>query len=455
MNLDQLATLTGYPVSLIAAVSLCLLVVAMAFGRWIGVRRGQSLSAPLLAQLQEREIQLREQLQQSGVQIASARSELSELRNLYTVAQRDVASLQATLKAETRLAGEQAKTLLQAQETLKVEFQNTANKLLDEKSKHFAELNQKEISGLLNPLREQISRFEKQVDDRYSAESKERFSLVNEISSLKELNQQLGQEANNLTTALVGQSKAQGTWGELVLEQVLEKSGLELGREYDREVSLKNSEGKTYRPDVIVHLPGDREVIIDSKVSLVAYERYANADNDVARAAALKEHLQSVRNHVKELSNKNYPDLLNGKTLDFVFMFVPIESAFIEAVRNDVSLYDDAFKANIGLVAPSTLLGMLRTIHNLWQNDKQNKNALEIARKAGSLYDKFVAFVADIDKVGEQLDKTQDVWKEARNKLTDGRGNLVRTSQQIKQLGAKASKSLPDSALDELDVNDD
>lgn len=455
MNLDQLTTLPGYPASLIAAGGLCLFVIALFLGRWIGVRRGQSLSAPLIAQLQEREIQLREQLEQSGVEIANARSELAELRDFYTVAQRDVASLQATLKAETRLAEEQAKTLLQAQETLKVEFQNTANKLLDEKSKRFSEINQKEISGLLNPLREQITRFEKQVDDKYSAEAKERFSLVNEISSLKELNVQLGQEASNLTTALVGQAKTQGTWGELVLEQVLEKSGLELGREYDREVSLKNSEGKTYRPDVIVHLPGDREVIIDSKVSLVAYERYANAEDDIARAAALKDHLQSVRNHVKELSSKNYPDLLNGKTLDFVFMFVPVESAFIEAVRNDVSLYDDAFKANIGLVAPSTLLGMLRTIHNLWQNDKQNKNALEIARKAGALYDKFVGFVADIDKVGEQLEKTQDVWKEARSKLTDGRGNLVRTSQQIKKLGAKAAKSLPESALDQLDLKDD
>lgn len=451
MNIDQLTSLPGYPGSLIAASGVVIFIAGLIFGRWIGVRRGHSLSAPLTAQLQERETQLREQLQQSGVDIASARSELSELRDLYTVAQRDVASLQATLKAETRLAEEQAKTLFQAQETLKVEFQNTATKLLDEKSKRFSEINQKEISGLLNPLREQITRFEKQVDDKYSAEAKERFSLVNEISSLKELNQQLGQEANNLTTALVGQSKTQGTWGELVLEQVLEKSGLELGREYDREVSLKNTDGKTYRPDVIVHLPGEREVIIDSKVSLVAYERYANAEDETARAAALKEHLLSVRKHVKELSDKNYPDLLNGKTLDFVFMFVPVESAFIEAVRNDVSLYDDAFKANIGLVAPSTLLGMLRTIHNLWQNDKQNKNALEIARKAGALYDKFVGFVADIDKVGEQLDKTQDVWKEARSKLTDGRGNLVRTSEQIKKLGAKAAKSLPDSVSGEGD----
>lgn len=455
MNLEHITNLPGYPQSIVATSALLLFILAFMLGRWIGIRRGKSDSAPILAQLHERELQLREQLQGSAVEIANARSELVELRNLYSVSQRDVASLQATLKAETRLADEQAKTLQQAQETLKAEFQNTASKLLEEKSQRFSELNQKEISGLLNPLRDQITRFEKQVDDRYSAEAKERFSLVNEISSLKELNQQLGQEANNLTTALVGQAKTQGTWGELVLEQVLQKSGLELGREYDREVSLKNSDGKTYRPDVIVHLPGDREVIIDSKVSLVAYERYANAEDDEARAAALKDHLQSVRNHVKTLSNKNYPDLLNGKTLDFVFMFVPVESAFIEAVRNDVSLYDDAFKANIGLVAPSTLLGMLRTIHNLWQNDKQNKNALEIARKAGALYDKFVGFVADIDKIGDQLNKTQEVWKDARGKLTDGRGNLVRTSQQIKTLGAKAAKSLPESTLDQLNTDHD
>lgn len=452
---NQLSTLPGYPFSIIAAAGFALFVCSLLFGRWLGLRRGHALDAPQLAQLLERETQLREQLQQSGVEIASTRSELSELRGLYTLARSEVASLKATLKAETRLAQEQEKTLLQAQETLKAEFQNTANKLFDEKSQRFSEISQKEIGGLLSPLRDQITRFEKQVDDRYSAEAKERFSLVNEISSLKELNQQLGQEANNLTTALVGQSKTQGTWGELVLEQVLEKSGLELGREYDREVALKNSDGKSYRPDVIVHLPGDREVIIDSKVSLVAYERYTNADDDATREAALKDHLLSVRKHVKELSDKNYPDLLNGKTLDFVFMFVPVESAFIEAVRNDVSLYDDAFKANIGLVAPSTLLGMLRTIHNLWQNDKQNRNALEIANKAGSLYDKFVGFVDDIDKIGDQLGRTQKAWEGARNKLTDGRGNLVRTSEQIRKLGAKASKQLPDKTLDQLDQADD
>jgi len=406
--------------------------------------------ATLAAQLQA-EQQVSSKLEQRLIEAGQASQDRQEQASLLKA---DIAKLETQLAEERKQSVEKLKLLDQAKAQLTSEFQNLANKILEEKSLKFTEQNQQNIGQVLKPLREQLGDFRRKVEDVYEKESKDRISLFHEIKHLKDLNQKISDDAVNLTNALKGQTKTQGTWGEVILERVLEESGLHNGREYETQGSFTSAEGKRLRPDVIVHLPEGKDIIIDSKVSLTAYERYCSSDNDNQRQIALKEHIASLKAHIKGLSVKNYEDLPDIKSLDFVLLFVPIESAFITAVENDRNIFREAFDKNIIVVSPTTLLATLKTVHNIWRHEYQNLNALEIAEKAGSLYDQFVLFVQSMDDIGDKLGKATDAYQTARKRLVDGKGNLVGRTEKLKKLGAKAKKSLDDKLVLESDLGE-
>lgn len=353
------------------------------------------------------------------------------------------ARLLMKLESEERHTISQQEMMKSHKDEIKKELESLARSVFEGNSRKFAELSKENLDSMIKPLQTQISEFKKQVADTYNSESQERAVLKNEILSLKELNEKISQDAINLTNALKGESKQQGVWGEMVLEHVLEASGLRKGFEFEREVNLKTEDNKTMRPDVIVHLPDNRDLIIDAKTSLVAYERYVNAENDELKKKYLKAHLDSIRSHVKELSQKSYERLQGVNSLDFIFMFMPIEGALAVALEHDNSIYDNAFKNKILLVGPTTLLVAMRAVENVWKFERQNQNAQEIARRAGLMYDKFVGFSEDLMKISNQIDNIQGSFLAARNKLTDGKGNLVRQVEQLKELGAQASKNIP------------
>lgn len=331
---------------------------------------------------------------------------------------------------------------------LTTEFQNIASAILDEKTKKFTDQNKEQLAEILLPLRERIKDFETKVEQTYDRELRDKTSLREEVHRLIELNSQLTEEANNLTKALKGDTKKQGNWGEFILEKVLEMSGLEKEREYTTQITTKNIEGETIRPDVVVNLPDNKHIIIDAKVSLVAYEAFANAETDAERAQYMKEHVNSMRSHIKLLSEKNYQTGELFSTPDFVLLFVPIEPSFSVALQADPTLYNFAWEKKIVIVSPSTLLATLRTIASFWKQEKQSRNALEIAKKSGDLYDKFVGLVEDFLKVGSSMNLAQQSYQEAMKKLSSGSGNLVKRVEDIKKLGAKATKSLPQNLLD-------
>jgi len=326
---------------------------------------------------------------------------------------------------------------------LKEEFSLLAAKIFEGNSKDFSKLSQENLSAIIKPMESQINEFKKEINTLYNTESKDRAMLKQEIISLKELNQQISQDAINLTNALKGGNKQQGVWGEMILEKVLESSGLRKGIEYTREVALKNEDGKSYRPDVLVHLPDKRDLIIDAKTSLNSYEKFISAEHSKTKELYLSEHIKSIRNHIRDLSSKNYEQLLGINSLDFIFMFVPIEGALALALENDPALYDDAFKKQILLVGPTTLLIGLRAIENVWKYEKQNQNAKEIANRAGALYDKFVNFSDDMVKISKQFDTLQGTFETAKKRLSGGKGNIVKQVEQLKELGAKTSKKIP------------
>ncbi len=334
------------------------------------------------------------------------------------------------------------------------EFKVLADGILEDKSKRFTELNQTNIEQLLKPLGENIQIFQKKVEEVYDRESKERFSLGKEVEKLVVLNQKISEEANNLTNALKGQVKQQGNWGEMILESILEKSGLVKDREYFVQESFKDEDGKRFQPDVIVQYPDNRKVIIDSKVSLVAYERYCSSENPDEQQKELANHIRSIRNHIDILSSKGYQDLVGS--LDFVTMFLPVEPAFILAMQADPELWNYAYSRGVLLLSPTNLIAALRLIHNLWQREYQNRHAMEIAERGGQLYDKFVGFVDSLTSVGDNIMRSQKSYEQAMNQLTTGRGNLVNQAQKLKDLGAKAKKSLPNTLLegDEDDLNE-
>jgi len=350
---------------------------------------------------------------------------------------------------------EQKEETEKLREKFSIEFENLANKILDEKSRKFTEQNKENLDTILNPLKEKISEFEKKVSDVYISETKERAALAEQLRNLHELNKQMTEEANNLTKALKGDTKTQGTWGEFILESILEKSGLEKGREFLIQETFKSDEGSNLRPDVIVNLPENKSMVIDSKVSLTAYEQYSSSDNEIERKRALSEHVNSIRRQVKVLSTKDYHNLYGLNSLDFVLMFIPIEPAFALAVQNDQSLFYDAFEKNIVIVSPSTLLATLRTIASIWKQESQNRNAIEIARKSGELYDKLAAFVEDLIKVGQRMDDAKKTYEEAMNKLAEGRGNIISRAENLRLMGAKTTKSIDQRIVDKASGGDD
>jgi DNA recombination protein RmuC len=330
------------------------------------------------------------------------------------------------------------------QKRLTVEFENIATKILKERSEEFSLSNHKSMSEILNPLKDRIQEFEKKVDETYKNELRDKISLSEEVKTLTKLNARISEEANNLTKALKGDVKKQGNWGEVILERVLERSGLTRGQEYEREQVVEGADMNVQRPDVIIHLPDNKHIIIDSKVSLVAYERLMSADTEEQRIVFLKDHINSLRSHVKLLSEKNYQNAQNLNTPDFVLMFLPIEASFSVAVQGDSEIFAYAWERKIVIVSPTTLLATLRTISSIWKQENQTKNAQEIARLSGTLYDKFVGFAEDMAKIKANIDRTSSSYDDAMKKMKDGNGNIIRTAEKIKELGAKTgSKSLP------------
>ena len=368
---------------------------------------------------------------------------------------------QARVKAETELAAERRQsadklaalqqTAQEAKTVLSDQFKNLANEILEEKSKRFAEQNQQNLDILLKPLQEKLTDFRKQVDETYQSEARERFALKQEVEKLAGLNLRMTDETRALTNALKGESKTQGDWGELVLETILENSGLRKGEEYLVQDTQTISDGSRLQPDVVIRLPESKHLVIDSKVSITAYTRYIQADDDAIKTAELNSHVLSIKQHIQGLSAKNYQDLYGVGSIDFVLMFIPIEPAFLAAMRHAPDIYQDALKKNIVIVCPSTLLATVRTVAHLWRQEHQNRNAQEIARQCASLYDKFVGFVEDLDKVGQRLEQAQISYADAVGKLKTGRGNLIRTAENVKKLGVKPNKSLPSKLTDVAD----
>lgn len=356
----------------------------------------------------------------------------------------------ATVKVEYRLIqerlAEQKRELESLQSQFRDEFKNLANEILEEKSRKFTEQNREKLDQLLKPLGEKISEFQKRVEETHKEDIRGRSALDQHLKTLQELNKRMSDEALNLTRALKGDSKQQGNWGEVILQRILEKSGLREGHEYETQQSTTTEEGRRLQPDVIIHLPDEKRLVIDSKVSLKAYEKSISAEDPAEQEKARREHVQSLRTHVKGLSGKNYDQIHGFRSPDFVLLFIPVEPAFGLAMQIDPELYNEAFDRNIIIVSPTTLLATLATIDNVWKQEYQNKNAMEIAARGGALYDKFVGFTESMVEVGNRIGQTQKSYDEAMSRLSEGSGNLIRQAEMLRELGAKASKKLPPSA---------
>ncbi|MEX0605270.1 MAG: DNA recombination protein RmuC [Marinobacter sp.] len=362
---------------------------------------------------------------------------------------------EVTLEEERRATGEKLALLERNRDALKQEFENLANKIFDQKSERFTQQTRTSLDTLLTPFRDQITDFRKRVDDVYTIETRDRQALRSEIKSLQELNRQITEEAANLTRALKGDKKIQGNWGELILERVLERSGLRKGIEYETQGSYRDGDGQLLRPDVVVHLPDSRNLVVDSKVSLVAYQEWVSEEDELLKAEALKGHVEAVRNHIKTLSEKDYSQLSGLHSPDFVFLFMPIEPAFVAAFQQDDRLFAEAFERKIIVVTPTTLLATLRTIENIWRYERQSQNARLIADRAGAVYDKLRVFVEAMEKMGTQLQTVQGTYDNAMNTLTRGRGNLISQANRFVELGVRVKKELPKAVMDQAEVDAD
>jgi DNA recombination protein RmuC len=411
----------------------------------LGKAEGQSLG--LIAEkesitklLKEDKNRLLEELINERANLASANQSLESARSYY--------------KSQQEKMAEQKIEIEQIRKDFQLEFQNVANKLLDEKSKSFVEVNRTNLDILLNPLKENIKAFEDKVDKVYNMEAAERNTLKGVITQLMDLNKMISNEAQNLTKALKGDSKKQGNWGEVILERVLERSGLVKDREYRLQASLTDPDGNRLQPDAIIDLPDEKHLIIDAKVSLTAYERLVNCETEDERKLYSKAHVESIRGHVLNLSSKNYHDLYQINSPDFVLLFVPIESSFSFAVQIDAELFSDAWDKRVVIVSPSTLLATLRTIASIWKQERQNRNVLEIARLSGAMYDKFVGFVGDMEGIGKNIKLSQNAYDNAFSKLVEGNGNLTKTAEKIKGLGAKANKQLDQKYIGDEESTD-
>jgi DNA recombination protein RmuC len=401
-----------------------------------------------LEQAQEQSSLLQNQLQESQQQQTHLQSQLSQSAVIN-------ASLQAKLDAQQDAHEIQLQHQQQTQQTFDAYLKQFAESSLKQQAHQLSSQNQDQLGHLLNPLKQQLGEFRKKVDDVYDKDARDRAGLTQQINSLLELNNKLSSDAINLTKALKGDNKAQGNWGEMVLEQVLEQSGLRKGHEYHSQVNLTQADGKRLQPDVVVHMPENKDVVVDSKVTLVAYERYQSAEDDAERNVALAEHLASVKAHIKGLSGKSYESAEGVSSLDYVLLFIPIESAYMLALQADPDLFVSAMKNNIMLVSPATLLMVLRTIHNIWRYEHQSQNAKEISRQAEEMHKKLVDFVTSMDNVGNHLVRAQDAYDTAHKRLSSGRGNLINRAQSIVKLGGiQPKKGLPEAMIEQASEED-
>lgn len=401
------------------------------------------------ALLESRALQIQEMFNEERHARMQSDAKYEEKRNECNALERDFAVLHTRHEENTRSYEEKLRLLDEAKMQMKTQFEQLATQIFEQKSKTFDEAHTKGLDLLLKPFREQITNFATQSKEQFIHDAKERQSLKDEMLRLKSLNERLSQDAINLTNALKGENKTQGNWGEIVLERILEESGLREGHEYEIQSTLSDEEGKKFRPDVIVHLPQNKDIIIDSKVSLVAYEAFVRAENEEDRSHALKQHLLSIHGHIKGLSGKRYEQLSGVRTLDFVLLFMPIEGAFLLALESDNTFFKTAYEQNIVIVSPSTLLVTLRTIEHIWRSEYQERNAKAIAESAEALYEKLVAFVEDMEKIGEQIGRTQKNYEGAMNKLSTGKGNLIRRVEAMRKLGLKPKKILPASLTED------
>ena len=398
---------------------------------------------------------LRSALARSELQAQSESALSIGLRTERDQALQKAIRLEAELDSERKQGLGRIESLNEAKEALTSQFKNLANEILEDKSKRFTEQNAASLDALLKPLQTKLTEFKEQVSNSYGNEARERFALKSEIERLANLNLRMSDETRSLTQALKGDSKVQGNWGELVLESILESSGLRKGEEYLVQDSHTQTDGSRLQPDVVVKLPEGRSLVVDSKVSITAYARHAETTDPIVAEQELAAHIQSLRQHIQGLSGKNYSSLYGIGSVDFVLMFVPIEPAFLLALKTAPNLYQEALAKNIVLVCPSTLMATLRTVAHLWRQDHQNRNALEIAKQCGTLYDKFVGFVEDLEKLGQRLDQAQTSYHDAFNKLKSGKGNLIRTAEKVRELGVKPSKNISTPLLDSSDVETD
>ena len=444
---------------------LFLFLVALAVGIFIGKLIFSARFQSEKISLEERLIALNAQFDQQKTQFLNDKNTLekqletvnSEKENIRN--EKDSLAIQLS-KKEVDFENlwernkEQKDEVEKLQEKFTKEFENLANKILDEKSNKFTEQNKENMKNILSPLQDKIQLFEKKVEDTHKESIDYHAALRQQILGLREMNIQMSKETINLTKALKGDSKMQGNWGELVLERVLEKSGLEKGREYEVQQAFTTEDGNRVFPDVVINLPDGKKMIVDSKVSLTAYEKHINEEEDELKTGYLKEHVNSIKRHVEQLGNKNYQDLYQIESPDFVLLFIPIEPAFAMALNEDTTLYNKAFEKNIVIVTPATLLATLRTIDSMWANQKQQENAFEIARQAGALYDKFEGFVSDLIKIGKKIDESKTEYSSAMNKLIEGKGNLITSVEKLKKMGAKAKKSLPESIINRANTEE-
>ncbi len=438
--------------TLLTLLTFCLaLAVGIFIGKLLLTARSQSEKIGL----EEKLIALTSQFKSIQEQLKTTQTEKETIR-----AEKDSLAIQLS-KKETDFENLWERNLEQKQEVEKLqekftkEFENLANKILEEKTNKFTEQNKENMKNILSPLQDKIQLFEKKVEDTHKESIDYHAALRQQILGLSEMNAQMSKETVNLTKALKGDSKMQGNWGELVLERVLEKSGLEKDREYYVQQAHTAEDGQRVFPDVVINLPDGKKMIVDSKVSLTAYEKFSNEEDDNLRIGYLREHINSIKRHVDQLGEKNYHDLYQMESPDFVLLFIPIEPAFAIALNEETTLYNKAFEKNIVIVTPSTLLATLRTIDSMWTNQKQQENAYEIARQAGALYDKFEGFVADLVKVGNKIKDSKTEYDAAMNKLVDGKGNLITSIEKLKKMGAKAKKSLPESVLKRAETEDE
>jgi len=398
---------------------------------------------------------LRGRFSSAELALAEQTALVASLRAERDTALQNAIRLEAALESERKQGLGRIESLNEAKEALTIQFKNLANDILDDKTRRFTEQNALSIDALLKPLQTKLTEFKEQVSTSYANESRERFALKHEIERLSALNIKMSDETRSLTQALKGDSKVQGNWGELVLESILESSGLRKGEEYLVQDSRTQDDGSRLQPDIVVRLPEGRHLVVDSKVSITAYARHAESlDADTAQIE-LNAHIQSLRQHIQGLSSKNYSSLYGVGSVDFVLMFIPIEPAFLLALKSAPNLYQEALAKNIVLVCPSTLMATLRTVAHLWRQDHQNKNALEIARQCGALYDKFVGFIDDMEKLGQRIDQAQTSYHDAFSKLKTGKGNLIRTAEKVRELGVKPSKALSTGLLDSTENTDD